>query len=225
METLITEAKHTVPVKTFRELTVEEYDQLCEDLSAPLGNLADLGDVFRNLCAEVRGLSYTVDTDAQRKITPLLLQGLALTAEAGEILGVLDSSKYASMPCRDSVLERVSGLVRDSSLATSNLAVALSANPYTEIPAPPSRPNGYRPLIRHFEAEYTMAWHLAEGSNLLERSANTCSNTADAMSWDLDVADQAPNHQHLNITVHASAVTALPAAPPAQSAPRPAPRR
>ncbi|MCX4776892.1 hypothetical protein [Streptomyces sp. NBC_01264] len=214
-----------MPIKTFRELTVEEYEQLCEDLDAPLRRLADLDDVFRQLCSEVRGLSYTVDTDAQRKITPLLLRAVALTADAVEVLGVLDSSKYASMPRRDSFLERVTGLVHDSSLATTNLAVALSANPYTETPAPLSRPNGYRPLIRHFEAEYTMAWHLAEGSNLLERSADTCTNAADAMSWDLDVADQARNQRHLNIAVHASAVTALPVAPPAKAAPPPSLRR
>ncbi|WP_412078773.1 hypothetical protein ACLF6K_35790 [Streptomyces xanthophaeus] len=214
-----------MPIKTFRELTVEEYEQICEDLSSPLMHLADLDDVFRQLCGEVREVSYTVDTDAQRKITPLLLKALALTADAVEVLGVLDSSKYVSMPCRASVLERVSGLVRDSSLATSALASTLSANPYAAIPAPVSRPNGYRPLIRHFEAEYAMAWHLAEGSNLLEHCADTCRDTADAMSWDLDVADQARNQRYLNFTVDASAATALPAPPPAQSAPRPAPRR
>ncbi|MFZ3548814.1 hypothetical protein ACODT3_25015 [Streptomyces sp. 4.24] len=202
---------------------MEEYERLCANLTAPLTHLDRLHDHFVLLATRVRRISYTPGPDAHTKIVPLNLDVAFLARESAQVLSELSYRTYASMPGRNAVLQSLRTLVIDSALATAALTNALQSNPF-----PTAAPHqAVPPENQQREPDYMMAWHLAESSNLLERSSFTCRNIYDSMVWDLDVADQAPNQRHTAYVLAAQETAARTAAPtpPCKSAPRAAPRR
>lgn len=174
----------------------------------------------------MRRISYTVGSDAQNKIVPPLLQAEFLARASAEVLAQFSHPRYASMPRREWVLETLRSLVSDSARASLACTIALRNNPVPESPAPAPQPPAASE-VHHAAAEYEMAWHLAEASNLLEGSALVCRDVYDWVVWDLDVADQAPNQRnsaHVRAAREAAVHTAV-AEVPAKIAPRVAPRR
>lgn len=216
LEPPMTEDKPAEAVKAFRDLTLEEFEQLCDDLTEPLTRVDNLREAFEALCNQIRGLSYTVGDDARNKIIPLIAGTRALTAEGREVATQLDSTKYASMPRRDRVTERLPEAIHASSLASAVLTAALSiqphdATPAAHIPAPLE--------LQLPETEYAMAWHLAEAFNLLEGSSRACGAIHDWTVWDLDVSDQANAQRRLYAAEARMAVApTVAAAPPPQPA-------
>ncbi|WP_327255371.1 hypothetical protein [Streptomyces sp. NBC_01244] len=205
---------------------MEEYEQLCEDLTAPLTECGRIRDELESLTGEVRRISYTLGSDAQNKIVPPLLQAEFLARASGEVLAQFSHPRFTSMPRREWVLESLRSLVSDSARASLAVTIALRNNPMPEGPAPETQPPAASE-VNHAAAEYEMAWHLAEASNLLESSALICRNVYDWVVWDLDVADQAPNQRnlaHARAAREAATHTAV-AEVPAKIAPRAAPRR
>ncbi|MFD3760487.1 hypothetical protein [Streptomyces sp. NPDC058622] len=205
---------------------MEEYEHLCDDLTAPLTECGRLRDELGLLTAEVRKISYTVGTDAQNKIVPPLLQAEFLARGSAELLTRFNHPRYASMPRRPWVLESLRTLVSDTARASLALTIALRNNP-APTDSDPAAESTAVPEGHHDAAEYEMAWHLAEGSNLLEGSALICWNVYDWVVWDLDVADQAPNQRNAAYVREAreAAARAAVAEPPASSVSPNRPRR
>lgn len=104
--------------------------------------LRSLAGDFEALHARLRDVSYTPGTDALRQISPLLLRAQDLTATALVRLSALDSSAYTSIAGSRSSLECLASVVFASSLASNDLASALSANPYGGAPFPGGRRRG-----------------------------------------------------------------------------------
>ncbi|MFJ9551221.1 hypothetical protein [Streptomyces erythrochromogenes] len=207
---------------------MEAYEQLCEDLGAPLTECDRIRDELVLLTGEVRRISYSVGSDAQNKIIPPLLKAEFLARASAELLAQFNQPQYASMPRRDWVLESLRSLVGDSARASVALTIALRNNPVPDSPAPtPTHQSPAAPEVDHAAAEYEMAWHLAEASNLLESSSLFCWNVYDWVVWDLDVADQAPNQRNTAYVREAreAAARAAVADVPAKPAPRAAPHR
>lgn len=78
----------------------------------------------------MRDLSFTPGTDALRRISPLLLQAQDLTATALVRLTALDNSTYTSIAGSRAGLELMASVVSSSSLAGTDLAHVVLANPY-----------------------------------------------------------------------------------------------
>lgn len=202
---------------------MEAYEQLCEDLTAPLTECGRIRDELESLTGEVRRISYTIGSDAQNMIVPPLLQAEFLARASAEVLAQFSRPRYTSMPRREWVLESLRSLVSDSARASLAVTIALRNNPVPEGPEtqPPAASE-----VNHAAAEYEMAWHLAEASNLLESSALICRNVYDWVVWDLDVADQAPNQRNsAQARAAREAAHTVVAEVLAKPAPRAAPRR
>ncbi|MCX5126813.1 hypothetical protein [Streptomyces sp. NBC_00347] len=212
--------------KKFQDLTVDEYEQLCDDLTAPLTKCDRIHDELNLLTSDVRQISYTVGADTQNKITPLVLQTEVLARASAELLTQFNHPRYTSMHRRTWVLESMHALVRDTAQASLALSTALRDNAMPADAAPAPQPAAM-PQGHHAAAEYEMAWHLAGASNLLDDGALACRNVYDWVVWDLDVADQAPNQRntaYVRAAREAAARTAV-AEAPAASAPWATPRR
>lgn len=213
----MTEDKPTEVVKAFRDLTLDEFEQLCDDLTEPLTRVDNLREAFEALCNQIRGLSYTAGPDARNKIIPLIAGTRALTAEARQVATQLDSAKYLSMPRRDRVTERLPEAIHASSLASSKLTAVLNVQPHDATPAAhPRAPHE----LQCPDAEYAMAWHLAEAFNLLEEGGRACGAIHDWTVWDLDVSDQANAQRRLyaaEVRMPVAPITVA-AAPPPQPA-------
>ncbi|WP_241524442.1 MULTISPECIES: hypothetical protein [unclassified Streptomyces] len=160
----------------------------------------------------MRDLSYAPGTDALRKITPLLLQAQELTTTALGHLTALDNSAYTSLTGSRAGLEALSATVAGASLACTDLAEALSANPYEGAPfdGHPADDAQVR-AARHAEAIPRMSSHLKDAALQLDVGATACHYLATSITNSLPVA--APHQPHaarhqavprLNDTQHAA---------------------
>lgn len=145
------------------------------NLPEQVDQLRTLAHGFEALHARVRDVSYTPGTDALRQIRPLLLKAQDLTATTLVRLGALDSSTYAGITGSRASLECLASVVAASSLAGTDLASALYANPYEGAPFPdyPADDASVR-IARQAEAIAKMTGHLADAAHQLDLSATGC---------------------------------------------------
>ncbi|MFI8880302.1 hypothetical protein [Streptomyces sp. NPDC055243] len=162
-------------------------------------NLTDQADQLRILArdfealhARVRDVSYTPGTDALRQIRPLLLKTQDLTAITLVRLGALDSSTYTSIAGSRASLECLASVVVSSSLAGTDLAGALYANPYEGAPFPGySADSASVRTARHGEAIPKMTGHLTNAAHQLDLSATGCQYVATGITRDLTATREA----------------------------------
>ncbi|WP_406149352.1 hypothetical protein [Streptomyces anulatus] len=162
------------------------------NLPKQVDQLRLLANDFEAMSARVRDVSYTPGTDALRKIRPLLLRTQFLTTATLIRLGALDSSAYTSTPGSQASLECLASVVFASSLAGTDLAHALHANPYEGAPFPgyPADTASVR-TARHAEAIPKMTGHLADAVRHLDLSATGCHYVATGITRDLTTAREA----------------------------------
>ncbi|MFI5751067.1 hypothetical protein ACIBBE_35345 [Streptomyces sp. NPDC051644] len=162
------------------------------NLPEQVDQLRALAHDFEALHARVRDVSYTPGTDALRQIRPLLHKAQDLTATTLVRLGALDSSAYTSIAGSRASLECLASVVFASSLAGTDLASALYANPYEGAPFP-----GYLAddasvrTARHAEAIPKMTGHLADAAHQLDLSATGCHYVATGITRDLAATREA----------------------------------
>ncbi|MFI7356084.1 hypothetical protein ACIBTP_19320 [Streptomyces avidinii] len=140
----------------------------------PIDHLWELPASFGQLYGDIVDLDYTLGTDAQLKIAPLILRTHSLTAETISLLRSLDQDRFAEVPGRTTILEAASKLVGSTARASGELALALSTNPYRDVPILPSHLDVMPAEDRYSAEEYEMAGHQLEAANHLEDSTDTC---------------------------------------------------
>ncbi|MEU4174729.1 hypothetical protein [Streptomyces sp. NPDC026589] len=162
------------------------------NLPEQVDQLRSLAQDFEAMSVRVRDVYYTPGTDALRKIRPLLLRTQYLTTATLIRLGALDSSAYTSIPGSQASLECLASVVFASSLAGTDLANALHANPYEGAPFPgyPADSASVR-TARHAEAIPKMTGHLADAVRHLDLSATGCHYVATGIARDLTTAREA----------------------------------
>ncbi|WP_438290855.1 hypothetical protein [Streptomyces sp. HUAS TT7] len=141
---------------------------------------------FEALKARVRDVSYTPGTDALRHISPLLLQAQDLTATALVRLTTLDNSTYTHIPGSRASLELLASVVSSSSLAGTDLAHVVLANPYegAQFAGYPADDEAVR-TARHAEAVPKMNGHLDDAAHQLDLCATGCHYLAHGITEDL----------------------------------------
>lgn len=153
------------------------------DLTEHTEQLGALAHEFEALHARVRDFSYTPGTDALHQISPLLLTAQSLTATTLIRLRALDSSAYTSVFGSRAGLECLASVLSAASLASSDLASALSANLYegTSFPGHPADDAAVR-TTRQAEAIPKMTRYLADAAHQLDLSATGCRYLADGIT-------------------------------------------
>ncbi|MET9185153.1 hypothetical protein ABZX63_07820 [Streptomyces tendae] len=146
---------------------------------------------FEALKARVRDISYTPGTDALRHISPLLLQAQDLTATALVRLTALDNSTYTNIAGSRASLELMASVVSSSSLAGTDLAHVVLANPYegTQFAGYPAGDEVVR-TVRHDEAIPQMNSHLDDAVHQLDLCATGCHYLAHGITEDLTAAQE-----------------------------------
>ncbi|MFJ9085748.1 hypothetical protein ACIRL3_25335 [Streptomyces sp. NPDC102384] len=146
---------------------------------------------FEALKARVRDISYTPGTDALRHISPLLLQAQDLSATALVRLKALDNSTYANIAGSRASLELLASVVSSSSLAGTDLAHVVLANPYEgeQFAGYPADGDAVR-TARHAEAILKMRGHLDDAVHQLDLCATGCHYLAHGITEDLATAPQ-----------------------------------
>ncbi|MFI7174661.1 hypothetical protein [Streptomyces spororaveus] len=170
---------------------------------------------FGQLYGEVIDLDYTLGTDAQLKIASLVLRTHSLTADTISLLRDLDQARFAQVPGWTTVLETVSKLVATTAQAGAELALALSTNPYHDVPILPSLQDVMPTEDRYSAEEYEMAGHQLEAANHLESSADTCYALTGIVTRSLQ--------EHAVATVAGRPLTERPAKASGTTVPAPAP--
>lgn len=134
----------------------------------------------------MRDVSYTPGTDALRRIGPLLLQAQDLTATALVRLTALDNSAYTSVTGSRASLELLASVVSSASLAGTDLAHVVLANPYegAEFAGYPATSEAMR-TARHAEAIPQMSGHLDDAVHQLDLCAIGCHYLAHGIAEDL----------------------------------------
>ncbi|ELS55910.1 hypothetical protein [Streptomyces viridochromogenes] len=137
----------------------------------------------------MRDISYTPGTDALRHISPLLLQAQDLTATALVRLTALDNSPYTSVAGSRAGLELMASVVSSSSLAGTDLAHVVLANPYegAQFAGYPADDEAVR-TVRHAEAIPKMNGHLDDAVHQLDLCAIGCHYLAHGITEDLTTA-------------------------------------
>ncbi|MGP9017665.1 hypothetical protein ACT1U9_04540 [Streptomyces sp. BR1] len=181
------------------------------DLNTQSQQLRTLAQGFEQLHERVRDLSYSPGTDALHQITPLLLKAQELTAAMlGRLTALDNDSAYTSVTGSLAGLESLSAAVFGASLAGTDLASAISANPYEGAPfgGHPADDDQVR-AARHAEAIPLMNSHLKDAALQLDVAATACHYLATRISRSLPAAAPRPPHaaQHqavarLNDTQH-----------------------
>ncbi|WP_282793122.1 hypothetical protein [Streptomyces sp. CC224B] len=169
--------------------------------------LRSLAQSFEELHDRVLDLSYTPGTDALHTITPLLLAAQELTATALGHLTALGDSTYTSITGSRAALEALSATVAGASLACTDLAEALSANPYEGAPFDGSPADDAQArAARHTEAIPRMNSHLKDAAHQLDVGAAACHYLATSISRSLPTASSHPPQAvaRLNATQHAA---------------------
>lgn len=168
------------------------------DLPTQVQQLRDLAEEFETLHVRVRQVSYTPGTNALRQITPLLLKTQDLTATALLRLAALDNSAYTSIAGSRAGLETLSSVVAAASLAGTDLASALYANPYEGAPfAGYPADDALVRTARDAEAIARMTGHLEDAAHQLDLGAIACRYAASSITRGLAAAHppQAAQHQ------------------------------
>ncbi|MEU8482410.1 hypothetical protein [Streptomyces sp. NPDC048641] len=147
---------------------------------------------FEALRARVRDVPYTPGKDALRHISPLLLTAQDLTATALVRLAALDNSAYTNIAGSRASLELLASVVSSSSLAGTDLAHVVLANPYegAEFAGYPATNEAMR-TTRHAEAIPKMSGHLDDAVHQLDLCAIGCHYLAHGITEDL-----ATTHEH-----------------------------
>ncbi|MBC9715713.1 hypothetical protein H9Y04_24515 [Streptomyces sp. TRM66268-LWL] len=153
----------------------------------------------------MRDISYTPGTDALRHISPLLLQAQDLTATALVRLKALDNSTYTGVPGSRASLDLLASVVSSSSLAGTDLAHMVLANPYegAEFAGYPATSEAIR-TARHAEAIPKMNGHLDDAVHQLDLCAIGCHYLAHGITEDL-----ATTREHKPSAVRQPTVPAL----------------
>ncbi|MGD3109301.1 hypothetical protein [Streptomyces sp. YGL11-2] len=146
---------------------------------------------FEALKARVRDVSYTPGTDALHRISPLLLQTQDLTATALARLTALDNSSYSHIAGSRGSLELLASVVSSSSLAGTDLAHVVLANPYegAQVAGYPADDEAVR-TARHTEAIPKMSGHLDDAVHQLDLCAIGCHYLAHGITEDLATAQE-----------------------------------
>ncbi|MDX2820375.1 hypothetical protein PV416_04570 [Streptomyces ipomoeae] len=156
------------------------------DLNAEIARLRQLGSDFEDLHSEIRSLALTPGTDARQQLTSKIVATHGLVQRAMERLGALDGSQYTAVPGSRPSLEALASVVFAASLAASDLACALEANPLegAAFPGPPADEAAVR-KARHAEAVPAMAEHLANAAHQLDLAHTGCYYLASGITRDL----------------------------------------
>ncbi|MEU8954990.1 hypothetical protein AB0C93_11865 [Streptomyces sp. NPDC048518] len=177
------------------------------DLNEKPDQLRALARSFEELHDRVRDLSYTPGTDALHKITPLLLAAQELTATALGQLRALDDSTYTGVTGSRAGLEALSAIVAGASLACSDLAEAISANPYEGAPfAGYPADDAHVRAARHGEAVPRMNSHLKDAAHQFDVRATACHYLATSIRSSLATTSPHPPQAvaKLNDTQHSA---------------------
>ncbi|WP_327745485.1 hypothetical protein OHO28_45130 [Streptomyces europaeiscabiei] len=136
--------------------------------------------------SEVRSLTLTPGTDARQQLTSKILSTNELVQQAMERLAALDASQYAAVPGSRPSLEALASVVFAASIAASDLAGSLEANPLegAAFPGPPADEAAVR-TARHTEAVPAMAEHLADAAHHLDLAHTGCYYLASGITRDL----------------------------------------
>ncbi|MFE7889311.1 hypothetical protein [Streptomyces sp. NPDC057412] len=139
----------------------------------------------------MRDVSYTPGTDALRHISPLLLQAQDLTATALVRLTALDNSTYTSVAGSRAGLELMASLVSSLSLAATDLAHVVLANPLegAQFAGYPADDEAVR-TVRHAEAIPQMNGHLDDAVHQLDLCATGCHYLAHGITDELATAQE-----------------------------------
>ncbi|CAM5327797.1 hypothetical protein SAVIM338S_00866 [Streptomyces avidinii] len=158
---------------------MSEYLKLCDDVNDPLYDLDQFSHRFSALRDGARRLTYQLGDEARVKTAAFAGAAELLAEETGAVLAAL--GEHASLPNRDGqggFLDRAAQLRYTCRAAHHAFAEASHVSHATG------------PEAARAEAEYLVAWHIATGSDLLDRAATDSTNLAEDISWRLDVADQ-----------------------------------
>ncbi|MFF3332744.1 hypothetical protein ACFYWX_24810 [Streptomyces sp. NPDC002888] len=136
--------------------------------------------------SEVRSLTLTPGTDARQQLTSKILSTNELVQQAMERLAALDGSQYAAVPGSRPALDALASVVSAASIAASDLACALDANPLegAAFPGPPADETAVR-KARYAEAVPVMAEHLANAAHQLDLARTGCYYLASGITRDL----------------------------------------
>ncbi|MFI5795885.1 hypothetical protein [Streptomyces sp. NPDC051677] len=156
------------------------------DLNAEIARLRQLGSDFEDLHSEIRSLTLTPGTDARQQLTSKIVATHELVQQAMERLGALDGSQYTAVPGSRPTLEALASVALAASIAASDLACALEANPLegAAFPGPPTDEAAVR-QARHAEAVPAMAGHLADAAHQLDLAHTGCYYLASGITRDL----------------------------------------
>ncbi|MET9832787.1 hypothetical protein ABZ078_26585 [Streptomyces sp. NPDC006385] len=136
--------------------------------------------------SKIRSLTLTPGTDARQQLTSKIVATNGLVHRAMERLAALDGSQYTAVPGSRPSLEALASVVLAASLAASDLASALEANPLegAAFPGPPADEAAVR-KARHAEAAPTMAEHLTDAAHQLDLAHTGCYYLATGINRDL----------------------------------------
>jgi len=164
------------------------------DLQAEIARLRQLGSEFEDLHSEIRSLTLTPGTDARQQLTAKIVDTNELVQQAMFRLAALDGSQYTAVPGSRPALEALASVVEAASIAASDLAGALFANPLeaAAFPGPPADEAAVR-KARYEEAAPAMAEHLAEAAHQLDLAHTGCYYLASGITRDLK--QHAEQHQ------------------------------
>lgn len=165
------------------------------DLSAEIARLRQLGSDFADLHSEIHSLPATPGADTRRHLTDQIVATNELVHRAMERLTALAGSQYTTVPGSRPALEALASVAYAASIAASDLAAALCANPLegAPFPGPPTDEAAAR-AARHKEAAPAMAKHLADAAHQLDLAHTGCYYLASGITRDL--ATSPPRHLH-----------------------------
>lgn len=136
--------------------------------------------------SEIRSLTLIPGTDARQQLTSKIVATHELVQRAMERLAALDGSQYTAVPGSRPALEALASVVSAASLAASDLACAMLANPLegAPFPGPPTDETAVR-KARHAETVPAMAEHLADAAHQLDLAHTGCYYLASGITRDL----------------------------------------
>jgi hypothetical protein len=138
------------------------------------------------LHSEIRSLTPTPGTPARQQLTSKIVATNGLVHRAMERLAALDGSQYTAVPGSRPSLEALASVVLAASLAATDLALALEANPLegAAFPGPPADEAAVR-KARHAKAAPAMTEHLTEAAHQLDLAHTGCYYLASGITRDL----------------------------------------
>ncbi|WP_051814335.1 hypothetical protein RFN58_34235 [Streptomyces iakyrus] len=136
--------------------------------------------------SEIRSLTLAPGTEARQQLTSKIVTTNQLVQRAMERLAALDGSQYTAVPGSRPSLEALASVVLAASLAASDLACALEANPLegAAFPGPPADEAAVA-KARHAEATPAMAKHLTDAAHQLNLAHTGCYYLASGITRDL----------------------------------------